>query len=1303
MRWRIILLGRLRAEGDGQLLERFRSQKTGALLATLAYFLHRSHLRDALIEWLWPGDDPQAGRNRLSVALSSLRQQLEPPGVPAGSVLIADRTSIRLNPEAITTDVTAFQAALQSAESAGSPREQAERLGEAVALYRGELLAGYYEDWILQEREWLAHAAFRALAQRIELFERAGDQSGALEMAREAVRLDPLREESHRELIRLLATSGQPQAALRQYGELERLLHEQLDATPDAATCALVASLRSQPVAGSRQPVEEEPVSPTASVGTADVPTGYRLPATGSLPSGTVTFLLTDIEGSTALWERFRSFREALHRHHSLLRRLFRQHAGYEVKELGDGFLTAFGSAGEALACAIACQQALAAESWPEVAGSLRVRMALHTGDAQPEEGDYHSLALHQAQRIMDAGHGGQLLCSEATAALLRSGLEPDVRLLDLGLYRLRNMATPARLFHVEYPGMSPQEFPPLRAEPDALRSLPAPLTRFFGREAEIVRLRELLLAPATRLVTLTGPGGSGKTRLALEVARRQAATGGLGCPASTVCFVPLGDLTPTGSRREQGHTHSALPADGAAGVRHRIAEAIRERLGLPPSPSAAPLEQVVEALSSRTAADSSGGAPLLVLDNFEHLVLEGAPLVRTLLERVPTLTLLITSRRRLALPGEREFLVGPLPVPDGRCQMSDGRERREQSTDLRDTGRPPFPLTSDICHLISAFPSVQLFVDRAQAVRPDFELTPANAAAVASLCRRLEGIPLALELAAARAQVLTPAQMVARLEQRFELLVSGERDVAARRRSLRATLDWSYELLAPELQRFFACLCVFRGGWMLEAAEEVCDEGLAIDYLAQLRDCSLVVTEEAAAEIRFRMLETVHEYARARSRPEEQAALARRHATYHLALAERAELGLQGPDQGLWLDRLEMEHENLRAALEHWIRNGETEAGLRLATALYRFWSVRGYWAEGREQYARLLEQAGADVPLKTRARALNVAGLLAYRQGDYAAARSAIEESLAIQRELGEPRGIAESLNSLALVAWNQGEYGSARALHEEGLAIRRALGEPRGIATALTNLGLVAWAQGDYGSARTLYEEALEVWRDLGDPRALAACLANLGNVLQDQEEPRAACRCHEESLALRRELDDRSGMADSLATLGLLAHSRGDGETARARLQEALLLSRELGDQAMIACSLTNLGCVVLEQGDPDLARSLLIESLGIGRELGDMRGVAASLEGLAGVASRQGEYVQTARLLGGAEAVRETIGAPLLAADREDTERRTDAARAGLGDAKFAAEWTAGRAMTPEEAIRCALDEGWRLPAIRPGR
>jgi tetratricopeptide (TPR) repeat protein len=588
----------------------------------------------------------------------------------------------------------------------------------------------------------------------------------------------------------------------------------------------------------------------------------------------------------------------------------------------------------------------------------------------------------------------------------------------------------------------------------------------------------------------------------------------------------------------------------------------------------------------------------------------------------------------------------------------------------------------------------VALLVDRAQGVRPDFQVTERNAGTVAALCARLEGIPLAIELLASRAQVLTPAQMLAHLDRRFDLLASRHRDAGgARHRTLRAALDWSYELLAPSLQRFFIRLSVFRGGWTLEAAEAVCDEPLALDYLAQLRECSLVLSEEHATragsgegEIRFRMLETLREYGRENLQPGECSEIQRRHADYFLALAEEADPQLGQAEQLYWLDRLEREHDNLRAALDAWVALGELEGGLRLGAALARFWETRGHWSEGRERLQRVLTHSGAQARTRARCAALRSAGILACDQGDYATARALLDECLPLARELEEPRMLAVALNGLGAIAVHQGDFRAAASLFEESLAIRRQVGTPSEVASSLNNLGVVAWRQGDHEASRAFHEESLAIKREVGDIQGIAISLNSLGGLAGHRADWKTASALAEESLAIQRELGDPSGMAYALATLGDVANYQGDQETAQRYYEECLHYFREVGEPQGIAKALNLLGCMASQRGEFDTARAMQRESLALRQELGDKSGIAACLEGFASVEIEQGDFQRVARLLGAVAALREAVGAPLKPAEAADFDEAVAKAREALGETAFNLAWEAGRATSMEQAI-----------------
>ncbi|MDR7459661.1 MAG: tetratricopeptide repeat protein, partial [Armatimonadota bacterium] len=610
------------------------------------------------------------------------------------------------------------------------------------------------------------------------------------------------------------------------------------------------------------------------------------------------------------------------------------------------------------------------------------------------------------------------------------------------------------------------------------MRRLPAPRTSFIGRTEEVEALAALLTTPGVRLVTLTGAPGIGKTRLALEVARQLAPhlPGG-------VAFVDLAPLTD--------------PA--------QVLPAVAQALGVRDLPGQDLLETVAAALGE--------GETLLLLDNFEQVLPAGATVAR-LLDGSAALTVLVTSRAPLHLAGEREFPVPPLGLPRA--------------------GSPAERL---------AAPAAALFLDRGRAVQPTFAPSGRAAEAVADLCLRLDGLPLAIELAAARVRHLTPTMILRRLGSRLDLLVGG-RDAPPRHATLRHAIGWSYELLAPDHRALFRRLAVFAGGCALEAIQAVAlgegEESALLDDLAALVDNSLVQQEPLEdGEARFRMLETVREFALEQLQATGEAhAIARRHARYYGRVAEAAEPALTGPEQAVWLERLEREHDNLRAALAHLLATGDGEAGLSLAAALGRFWERHGYAREGLEWLQRFIDAAPA-APPALRAKALNAAGNLSRSRGDYPAALACYERALALRREVGDERGVAMALNNLGVVAKDQGDYARARAYLEESLAVKRRLGEERGIAVTLNNLGLVAKSQGDAAGAEAFFAESLDHFRDLGDVWGQALTLNNMGALAASVGDYERALALHKTSLASRRAMQEKWGVAESLEGLARAA--------------------------------------------------------------------------------------------------------------------------------------------------------------------
>ncbi len=830
-------------------------------------------------------------------------------------------------------------------------------------------------------------------------------------------------------------------------------------------------------------------------------------PHDDNLPAGTLAFLFTDIEGNTRLWEQHPdAMRAALARHDALLRGSVEAHGGHVFKTTGDGFHAAFASPGQALAAALDAQIALRAEAWPAPV-QIQARAALDVGAAEARDGDYFGPPLNRAARLLDAAHGGQTLVSEVLAALAGGALAPDAALRSLGRHRFKGLSRPQEIFQLTHPAL-PDGFPPLRSLESLAHNLPPQLSSFIGREQETREARRMLAE--TRLLTLTGTGGAGKTRLALQVAAEVIEDFPDG-----VWLVDLAPLTDPG----------LLP------------QAVAAVLGLGEKGGERPLrETLADALRLKSL--------LLVWDNCEHLIDACAHLAERLLRACPGLRLLATSREALEIGGEAVLPVPPLSLPP------DARGATAEA--------------------LADCDSVRLFVERATAVQPAFRLTAGNTAAVAQICARLDGIPLLLELAAARVRVLTPEQIAARLDDLFRLLSGGSRTALPRQQTFKALIDWSYDPLPATEKALLRRLSVFTGGWTLEAAEAVCaggevEEWEALDLLARLVAKSLVVAETPDdGRVRYRLQETLRAYARERlAEAGEVGALSACHRDWFLALAEEAEPNLSGPEQAAWLNRLERDHDNLRAALAFSLdHEGGVEAGLRLAGSLWKFWWMRGYYSEGRGFLERALARSENEQD-RGRTKALSAAGILAEAQGDYAVATSHYRLCLSVYRAQGNDASVGAMLNNLGNVALKQEDWEDARAYYEQGLALSRTLDDQQRIAILLMNTGIVATHQEQYATARSFYEESLVILRRRKDLGPLSSVLLSLGDLACTQRDYFSAHTYLLEGLQVAEEIGEKESIALIVLTLGYATWPQGHFEQAAKLLGAATNLLVSVG--------------------------------------------------------------------------------------------------------------------------------------------
>jgi predicted ATPase/class 3 adenylate cyclase len=1003
--------------------------------------------------------------------------------------------------------------------------------------------------------------------------------------------------------------------------------------------------------------------------GPADEPEPPEPVALG-LPTGTVTFLFTDVEGSTQLWQRHRdAMPAALARHHAILTDAIAAHGRHVFQIVGDAFCAAFATPAEAVGAALAAQRGLRDEAWGAT-GPIRVRMALHSGSTPVQPGDHVSgeyrsgITLSRAARLLSAANGGQMLLSQVAYDLLLEQLPDGLSLRDLGQHQLKDLVQPEHIYQLVAPDLA-AEFPPLVAGVAPRHNLPIQLTSFIGRERDIAAVKRLLAT--TRLLTLTGVGGTGKTRLALQVAGEVVEQ-----YADGVWLVELAAL-----------------ADPAL-----VPRAVGATFDLRDQPGRTPIETLVDYLRPR--------ALLLILDNCEHLIEACARLADTVLHACPHVQLLATSREGLGIAGEVTWSVPSLSVPDVGQVL-------DQET-------------------ASASEAVRLFVQRAQAVKPELGLTDQNAQAVARLCQRLDGIPLAIELAAARVKVLTIEQIATRLDDRFRLLTGGSRTALERQQTLRATLDWSYQLLSEPERVLLQRLSVFSGGWTLEAAEQVCSgDGLeaaeVLEVLARLvgKSLALMAAEDGDAP-RYRLLETIRQYARERMLLSSTGENLRdRHLAFYLRLAEELEPKLKTAERLVLMKQLRTELDNFRGGLEWSLAERDPARagqGLRLASALRRFWQYCGYLAEGRAWLEKGLTALGSAHSGLTeiRANALHTAGLLALYQEDTSNAQATLlEESIALYRQAAraDPRNLSDALNGLAdtKLHWDP---ALARSLIAESITICRALG-PAGtweLAEALFIDGEFAIFLGDDTTARARAEESCALFRHSGDVWSVAKPNRTLGHIAARQGDYAVARSFFSESLRLCR-ASAVGGTARVLEWLGDIDRILGDYETASVRYEESLRLWRDMGNKYKIARSLRTLAIAALYQGDYERARVLLVENVaplresiltadaaGYSPDASDHYAVALTLAGLSGVARARGQWIRAARLLGGAESLvmsmadakNEVISLGTIA-DQIEYERLVSEERSQLPESTLAAASAEGQSMTWEQALELALQFG----------
>jgi predicted ATPase/DNA-binding SARP family transcriptional activator len=1188
---RFRLLGPVEVLADDGTPLALNSERERTLIAALVLAANRPVTANRLMEALWDDDPPATAANALQVHVSRLRKKLS-------TVRATDRLSSTAQGYVLLTrpgevDVERFQYLAVQQDS--RPARVRARLDEALGLWRGPAMSNVTSEYLRGEQVRLEELRRLAIERRIDAMLDLGRHNEVVGELESLVHAEPLQDGYRRRLMLALYRSGRQTQSLTVYREGRELLSEELGLDPSPELQALeLAILRHDP----------ELAVATAISGASS---GNRVEGLGEDgessedPAREVTLLFTDIEDAARLWDLHPDeMREALILHDALVREEIELAGGRIFKTVGDAFCAEFDRAEDAARAAIECQQKLATLVFPDPI-SIRVRMALHTAVCDRRADDLFGPAVNRVARLEAVAHGGQTLTSQATSVQLRANA-PQIELIELGEHRLRDLGQPETVFQVQVPG-APEAFPPLRSldDPVVRHNLPAQISTFVGRVREISALRDLV--SDSRLVTMCGSGGSGKTRLALQLAAEFVDGTGDG-----VWFV---DCSPLSSPE-------------------LVAASLASVLGVGEETGRSIDQSVVQALARSEM--------LVVLDNCEHLIDACAKLADTILRSCPGVHIVATSREPLGIGGERVHRVAPLTLPP---------------SDLVD------PIE------IAGFDSVELFVNRARLIRPEFGLDSSNASTVARLCRSLDGIPLAIELAAARLRSLSVDQVIEGLDDRFGLLSTGPRTSVDRHRTLDALVAWSYAFLNESEQELLVRLSVFAGGFSLSEVEVVCGEFAPAfditDLVGSLVDKSLVEFDPSNPEHgpRYRLLETIRAYAAARASewPESDVrALREAHARAFRALASTAAPRLREDDQALWVRRLDLDHENLRSALEHFLGEKDGESALSMAIDLNLFWRNGGHFSEGIEFFERGLTRESQPPSSELEVAALVAEGALRLRRGDGRVVQDVLREAADRARQLGHDALAADALAELAYLEGRQGELDVAVELANESVDLARRGDDVHILSDSLSVLASIV-DRADRPGARELWGEALACARRAGNPRVTAVILNNLAG----------------------RDMRD------------------GDLAAARLHLEDALAIGRNLRYGGLISACLTNLGLVAVMQEDFGAAWELYREALEVSHRIGSVANMAYSLHGLGLCQSGAGDARMALMYHSISSVLFEKTGETLDAQESALRDRDFEKIRESIGDRAFEEEYELGRERSLDDVLRLALSASLGSP------
>ena len=959
-------------------------------------------------------------------------------------------------------------------------------------------------------------------------------------------------------------------------------------------------------------------------------------------PTGTVTFLFTDIEGSTMLSQEFPDlYPDALLKHNTILQNTVESNNGLVFKIVGDSFCCAFEKASDAVRAAIDIQ--LKFSNVKQDKAVIKIRMGIHSGNAEWNGKDYMGyITLARSARVMSAANGGQILISQNSYNLLdkdlfidnhtlklRNNSQNEISFRDLGERRLKDVIQPIRLFQILCPGLK-EEFPSLKTLDVRPNNLPVQLTSFIGREEEMKKVKSILAK--SRLLTIIGSGGSGKTRLAMQ----------------------------TGADMIDDFQNGVFITELASlSENSLIVQTLMDSIGIKEEQGITPKEKLSGFLKNHET--------LLIFDNCEHLISECANIAEFLLINCPKLKIIATSRESLNCSGEHTYRVPSLELPE--------------SSDYDNPG------------ILIQYEAVRLFTERALSVNSNFRINNKNASSIAEICSRLDGIPLAIELAAARSNILTADKINERLDDRFKLLSGGKRTALPRQKTLRALIDWSYDLLSDNEKILWQRVTTFTGGWTLEAAEEIVSdinipEDEIFDLLGQLVNKSIIIFN--SDKNRYSILETIRQYGNEKlkdSNLEEE--FKNKHLQYFTELSVSADIKLMESEIQLWIEKLDSEHGNFQSAIAWAISEGKYEEGSKLAGNLGNFWEIRGHNSIGIKLLESLMEKSKG-VSRSATAKVLLSVGILYRNLGRFEKSKISLYESLKLYREIGNNQGIVSSLNNLGIVEADRGDYKRSLEHHEEGLKIAREFGNKSGIADSLTNIGTISYHQGKYDPAQRYYEESLKLNREIGFKPGIAMCLNNLGGLASVKDNYEEAKKLFGESLSLSRQIGDKTGIGMCLNNLARFASEQGNYEQAQKLYEESLSIWRELGDKLGIVMTINNLGILEIENVNFENARNLFKESLILSIEIGDKIGLIKTLIGMSAITDKNYQICRSVKLLGAVESALVSSGLLHQLKNNEFYNRIITNFQKELSANDFAKYWEEGKKMSLEEACQLVV-------------